>query len=180
METPCQTRNIPDISYLIRMDNVDCIQVSLHCSPLSISQLTMYIIIQELYVSQTDKTKERINLRLFCYPTATQIQPINRYHQETFLTFLRVHLKFLFDLRILFGWLVALLVSFALFFFFVLFYLSMYTTTFTHIFLLGPFDYNCCPISLLIHWNPPTHKRLLKVNSQCLLCHCSKSLSLLR
>lgn len=126
METPCQTRNIPDISYLIRMDNVDCIQVSLHCSPLSISQLTMYIIIQELYVSQTDKTKERINLRLFCYPTATQIQPINRYHQETFLTFLRFHLKFLFDLRILFGWLVALLVSFALFFFLFCFVLSVH------------------------------------------------------
>lgn len=69
-------------------------------------------------MSQIDKTKGRINLRLFCYPTATQIQPINRYHQETFLTFLRFHLKFLFDLRILFGWLVALLVSFALFFLF--------------------------------------------------------------
>lgn len=112
METPCQTRNIPDISYLIRVDNVDCIQVLLHCSPLSISQLTMYSIIQELYVSQIDKTKGRINLRLFCYSTPTQIQPrINKYHQETFLTFPRFHLKFLFYLRILFGWLVALLVS---------------------------------------------------------------------
>lgn len=126
----------------------------------------------------TDKTKGRINLRLFCYSTPTQIQPrINRYHQETCLTFLRFHLKFLFYLRILFGWLVALLVSLPCF---VLFYLSMYTTTFTRVFLLGPFDYNCCPISLLIHSNPPTLKHLLKVNSQCLLYHCSKSISLLR